>query len=75
MVAIIWGVESGLVFRNFPGHNGSVIYIEIIPNNNNIFVIESIEFNSRVCYIHIGKFFQNHVGHESNTNSVFFLTT
>ena len=70
---IIWGVESWLILKTFPDNKVNIMYIEISPNNNNIFVIRSIYLNSRVWYIHSRKFFQNHVGHESDTNSVFFF--
>ena len=48
--------------------------IELIPTNNNIFFIETIDLNSRVWDIHSGKFVNNYVGHESDTNSVLLLT-
>ena len=47
--------------------------IETTLTNNNISFIGSIDFNTRFFYIRSGKFFQNLVGHESNTNSVLLL--
>ena len=68
---ILWGVESGFILKIFPDHKGNVMPIKNRPTNNNI--IGSIDLNSRVFCIRSGNFFQNYVGHESDTNSVFFF--
>ena len=47
--------------------------IENTPTNNNIFFIETIDLTARVWDIHSRNFVKNHVGHESDTNSVFFF--
>ena len=70
---IIRDVESGLVFKTFPDHKGNEISIETSPTNNNPFFIGSIDFNARFLNIRSRKFVQNLVGHESDTNSAFFL--
>ena len=70
---IIRDVDSGLVLKTFTDHKGKDMSIETIPINNNLCVIGSIDFNARFSYIHSEKFVQNHVGHEYDTNSVFFL--
>ena len=65
----IWGVESGLFLKNFPGCKVNLISIEISPINNNLFVIGSIDLFVRVWDIYIRNFVQNHEGHESDTNT------
>ena len=70
---IIRDVDSGLVLKTFTDHKGKDMSIETIPINNNIFVIGSTDLNARVWDIRIGNFVQNHVGHESDTNSVFLF--
>ena len=66
-------LESGFILKTSPDHKGSVMSIEISQTNNNIFVIGSTDLNARVWDIRIGNFVQNHVGHESDTNSVFLF--
>ena len=53
---IIRGVESVLILKTFPDHNGNVIYIETSPTNNNLFIIRSIDLNVWVWDIHNIKF-------------------
>ena len=48
---IIWGIESVLGLKTFPDHRGNLMCIEIIPTNNNLFVIGIIDFNERVLNI------------------------
>ena len=70
---ILRGVDSGLVLKKNPDDKDNAMSIEIIIINNNICFIETIDLNVRVWDIHSGKFVKNHVGHESDTNSVFFF--
>ena len=70
---IIWDVESGLVSESFPDNKVNKMSIETSPTNNNLFFIEIIDFNARIFYFCSGKLVHNHVGHESDINSVFFL--
>ena len=70
---ILRGVDSGLVLKKNPDDKDNAMSIEIILINNNICFIETIDLNVRVWDIHSGKFVKNHVGHESDTNSVFFF--
>ena len=73
IVDILWGVDSGLVLKKITYYMDNVMSIEIIPTNNNIIFIETIGLNSRVWYIHSGKFVNKHVGRGYNTNPVFFF--
>ena len=52
--SIIWGVESGLVLRNFPNNRGNMISLAISMNNNNISVIVSVNPNVKMWDIHSG---------------------
>ena len=70
---ILCGVNSGLILKKFTYHKDNVNSILISPTNNNIFFVETIVLNARVWDIHSIKFVKNHVGHEYDTNSVFFL--
>ena len=70
---IIQDVESGLVFKISPDHKVNEMSIETIPANNNLFVIGIIDFNVSFLNIRSEKFFENHVDHEYDTNSLFFL--
>ena len=70
---IIRYVELRWVLTTFPDHNRNEIYIEISPTNNNIFFVGVIDFNARYFNLRSGKFVQNRVVHESDTNSVLFL--
>ena len=49
---IIWGVDSVLGLKNVTGHKDNTMPIEIRPTNNNIFIIETIELNTRVWDIY-----------------------
>ena len=68
---IFWGMDSGLVLKNFTDHKNNVMSIEIIPINNNIWFIETIDLNTRVLDIHSRNFVKNHVGHNYDNNSSF----
>ena len=52
IVDILQGVDSGLVLKNFTDHKENMMSIEIIPTNNNILFIESIDLNARMWDIH-----------------------
>ena len=45
IVDIIRGVDSGVVLKKMTDHKGNVMSIEIIPTNNDIFFIETIDLN------------------------------
>ena len=71
--SILWGFDSGLVLKTFIDHMGNMIFIEIIPTNNNIFVIERIKSTHKMWEIHNGKCFQTHVVHEYKIIILLFL--
>ena len=37
LMDILWGVDPGLILKTFPNRKGTVMSIENIPTNNNIF--------------------------------------
>ena len=67
---IVWGVDSGLVLKNFPDHKSNLISIGNSQTKNKIFVIGFIDFNKMVFNLCRVKFVHNHVVNGSDTNWV-----
>jgi len=66
---MLWDIEGGVKVREFQGHDGDVMSLSLLPNNNT-FVTGAVDTHAKHWDIRTGKATQTFAGHESDINTV-----
>lgn len=70
---IYWDIQTGAAVKQFHDHSGDVMFLDVNPHNENLFVSASVDLTCKLWDIRTGQCAMTFHGHESDVNSVAFF--
>ena len=69
----MWHTETGALFKDLPGHNGSVKFLAVSPGTGNTFASAGSDGSIRVWNANTGTPFHTFTGHRGGVTGISFL--